>query len=241
MGSPRWSHNGTGHKLFHENTATPASPQPTMKVRPTSTASPTAQASAAGINTPIAPDHSPPPRRRAPAARLKIAFGLPVALLVGFVLFATFALPGLIKLQAEHFLAKQAGHRLSLGQVRIDPFVLALKLDELRLATPDDQPLLSFEHLLIDLSAASLVRRAWVFDAIHLDGVRLTLIEPPEERLNWSALIEALQDPHSPPGYCPAAPTDPSSDRVGQPDRLRRPAWRNGQRNCHRPAGGQLA
>jgi len=127
------------------------------------------------------------------------------ALILFYLLFAWLALPPLLQSQAEKFIAEKTGHRLTMDKPEFNPFTLALRLHNLRLAEPDGKPLLGFKDLLVDVSAASLFRWAYVFDAIRLDGLETTIVELPDGQLNWSALIDAL---HS---KAPAPPTPPAT------------------------------
>lgn len=120
-------------------------------------------------------------------------------LLVVVLLFLWLALPRLIHSQAEKFVAAQAGHRLSMDRPEFNPFELKLRLSGLRLADPADQPLLAFDALVVDLSAASLTRRAFVFDAIRLDGLAATLVELPDGGNNWKPFLAALESAEAPP------------------------------------------
>lgn len=117
------------------------------------------------------------------------------ALAVAWLLFGWLALPAIVKSQAEGFVADQAGHRLSMDQPRFNPLTLALRLGNVRLATPAGEPLLAFRELLVDVSLASIFRGAYVFDAIRLEGLEANLVEKADGRLNWSPFIDALSAP----------------------------------------------
>lgn len=123
------------------------------------------------------------------------------------LVFAWLALPGIIQSQAEKFVTEQTGHRLTLARPDINPLALRVHLNDLQLNDPEGQLLLSFRSLLVDLSATSLARRAWVFDAIELDGLQGSLVMHEEGStkgpLNWSRLLTALQGKDEP---TPAAP-----------------------------------
>ncbi|MCX7155990.1 MAG: DUF748 domain-containing protein [Rhodocyclales bacterium] len=113
---------------------------------------------------------------------------------VAFVLgFAWLALPGIVQSQAEKFIAEKTGHRLTLARPEINPLALSVRLRELRLVDPAGAPLLAFSELFVDLSAASLMQRALVFDEIRLDGLNASLVQRKEGGLNWSPLLDALQ------------------------------------------------
>src|SRR6266581_4405096 len=124
-------------------------------------------------------------------------------LVAAYLLFGWLALPVILQSQAEKFIAGKAGHRLSLDKPEFNPFTLSLRLRNLRLQEPDGQPLLGFGELQVEFSAASLVRRALVFNAIRLDGLEATVVERSDGRLNWSALIDALKDKDEQPAAAP--------------------------------------
>jgi len=121
-------------------------------------------------------------------------------LIVACLLFAWLALPRIIQAQAESYIAGKAGHRLTLDRPEFNPFDLSLRIANLRLAEADGKPLLGFRNLLVDLSAASIFRRAWVFDRIRLDAPEATVVLEADGRLNWSPLIEALKGKDQAPG-----------------------------------------
>lgn len=114
-------------------------------------------------------------------------------LVAAYLLFGWLALPPLLQSEAEKFIAAKTGHRLSMERPEFNPFELSLRLSGLRLAQPDGQPLLAFRELVVDLSAASIIRGAYVFDGIRLDGLEAALVMRPDGRLNWSALSDALK------------------------------------------------
>jgi hypothetical protein len=121
---------------------------------------------------------------------LALAFA---GLSVIYLLFGWLVLPSLIQAQAEKFIAGKTGYLLTMGRPEFNPIEIRLHLSGLRLTQPDGEPLLSFRDLVVDLSAASLYRRALVFDEIRLDGLEATTILLPNGRLNWSSLIDALK------------------------------------------------
>jgi hypothetical protein len=118
---------------------------------------------------------------------------------VAVLLFLWLALPRIIQSQAVRIVAEKSGHTLTLDRPEFNPLALRLKLGKLSLATPDGQTLLAFDGLMVDLSAASLPRRALAFDAIRIDGLKLALAEQPGGTLNWSPFLEAFQDKEDKP------------------------------------------
>jgi hypothetical protein len=125
---------------------------------------------------------------------LRTAALVAVGLIVAALLFLWLALPGIIQSQAEEFVHARTGHRLTLDRPQFNPFRLELRLANLKLADPEGKPLFGCRELNVDVSAASLPRRAAVFDAIRLEGLDVALVELPGGKINWSRFIDALQD-----------------------------------------------
>lgn len=121
------------------------------------------------------------------------------ALVVVWLVFAWLALPRIVQAQAEKFVAEKTGHRLHLDRPEFNPFELSLRLANLHLDEPQGKPLLAFRALTIDLSAASIARRAVVFDSIRLEAPVATLELQTDGRLNWSPFLDALKSKEDKP------------------------------------------
>jgi len=114
------------------------------------------------------------------------------ALLVAYALFGWLIFPRILESQAIRYISEKTGHHLSLDRPEFNPFTLSLRISNLRLQEPDGRQLLAFRMLTVELSPASIFKRALVFDAIRLDDPETTLVLKPDGRLNWSALIDSL-------------------------------------------------
>lgn len=128
------------------------------------------------------------------------------AIALVYILGSWLLLPRVLQSQSEKYIAEKTGHLLNMDRPEFNPFNLSLRLYKLRLAEPDGKRLLAFKELLVDFSATSMVRRAWVFDAIQLDGLDTGVVVLPGDKLNWSALLESLQDKTITPSAQPAEP-----------------------------------
>lgn len=120
-------------------------------------------------------------------------------LVATYLLLGWLALPPILQAQTEKFFAEKTGHRLTMDRPEFNPFELSLRLAGLHLVQPGGEPLLAFRELVVDLSAASIFRGAFVFDGIRLDGLEATVVLLPNGRLNWSALIDALKSKQETP------------------------------------------
>lgn len=118
---------------------------------------------------------------------------------IAFLLFSWLIFPRILQSQAEAFIAVKTGHHLTMSRPQFNPFELSLRLSGLHLTEPDGKPLLAFRELVADVSSASLFRGALVFDGIRLDGLEANAVLLPDGKLNWSALVNALQSPDKNP------------------------------------------
>ncbi|MFA6442552.1 MAG: DUF748 domain-containing protein, partial [Sterolibacterium sp.] len=128
--------------------------------------------------------------RLSSAKTLAITF---VGIVVAYLLLAWLALPHILQSQAESYIAAKTGHRLTLDRPEFNPFELSLRIANLKLVEPDGKQLMALKELLVDVSAASIFRRALVFDNIRLDVPEATVVVLANRKLNWSPLIEALK------------------------------------------------
>jgi len=132
--------------------------------------------------------------------------------LIGAGLFAVLllllwlALPRILQSQAEQFVSEKTGHRLTMARPEFNPLALRLRLSALQLVQPDGEPLLAFNELIVDFSAASLPLRALVFDDIRLAGPELTLTQQVDGGLNWGPFLAALKSPDDQPNEKKAMP-----------------------------------
>ncbi len=118
---------------------------------------------------------------------------------IAIILLLWLALPRIVQSQAEQFVSEKTGHRLSMARLEFNPFALRLRLSALQLVQPDGEPLLAFDELIVDLSAASLPLRALVFDDIRLAGPELTLTQQANGGLNWGPFLASFKSPEAKP------------------------------------------
>lgn len=128
-----------------------------------------------------------PGRRRG----LKIAailFGLWVLLCA----VAWLAGPSLIKNYATKFVREQFGHELTIGEIKVNPLLLAVTIRQLDLREPTGESLVSFREMLVDLDAQTLVRGMLILDEFRLDGLVLNVERTGPDRFNFSDLADRL-------------------------------------------------
>ena len=116
--------------------------------------------------------------------------GLAVALLfAGYVVAGYTVVPGLIRSQAVKWADEKLQKRLALGEIRFNPFRLAVDIEDI--ALPAEAPMVKVGDLRVDLSFLSLftgtprfngisVNRPWVSAVLNPDGsLNLAELSPP--------------------------------------------------------------
>ena len=85
------------------------------------------------------------------------------------------------------------------GEIKFNPFTLALEVSDFTLTEQDGRPLLGVKHALIDIEWRSLVQRAVVFGQIRLAAPSVHVGISPDGRLNLSALAGDQSPPPKEP------------------------------------------
>src|SRR4051812_13325701 len=137
-----------------------------------------------------------------------------------FTLFGFFALPPIIRRVAERQISEQLGRRASIGRIRVNPFALALEIDDLQVYEADGKtPFVGFARFYVNAQLSSIYRRAPVVKEVSLAGLRVPLVplRPTPDGFgdlsayNFSDILARLQaaaaknppPPPSPPSHEP--------------------------------------
>jgi hypothetical protein len=101
--------------------------------------------------------------------KLGLLAGVAGALLALYAVFGFLVAPSLVRSTLVQR-AAAAGYDLRVGKVAINPFSLAARADDMRLAPRDGEPFFSARRVSVDLAGAtSLWRRTWIVDALRLE------------------------------------------------------------------------
>src|SRR5262245_1641154 len=121
----------------------------------------------------------------------KVFLGVSAALLL--YALAGFALaPALLERYLPRYAEEQLGSQVTVGDVRINPFLFRLEVKGFRLEYPPGQPLVGFSRLLVDFQLSSLFRRAWTFADVQVDGLDLNAEVQRDGGLNLAAFMDRL-------------------------------------------------
>ncbi|MFZ1909171.1 MAG: DUF748 domain-containing protein, partial [Burkholderiales bacterium] len=120
-------------------------------------------------------------------------FHIGAGLLAAYALFGFLLLPWLVQRYVPEYARDTLRRQASIGKVRINPFLFTFEANDLRLAESDGTPIVGVRRLFVDFETVSLLRWAWVFANVDLDGLNLNLVTLPDGRLNLMRLVEAAR------------------------------------------------
>lgn len=121
--------------------------------------------------------------------RPRVVIGTVVSLIAVYALFGFVLLPYLIKSYVVPTVSEQIKHPVVLREAGFNPFVLSLRLNGLEVQEPNGTPMLGFEELFVNLSAASLFLQKVAFDEIHLTMPYVAARVNSEGKLNLMSLV----------------------------------------------------
>lgn len=90
--------------------------------------------------------------------------------------------------------AELLGRRVDVGEIRFNPFTLALSARDLVIDQPQSAPLLQVGEIDLRVAWRSIVMFAPVLDRIHVDRPRLALVRQDATHFNFSDIIDRLAD-----------------------------------------------
>ncbi len=138
-----------------------------------------------------------------------------IVIAAGLVLLAVlviFALPPVVKSQAEKRLSAVLGRTVTIERVRLNPATLAITLENFDVREKSgDASFLAWNRLYVNFDALASLGGDWVLAEIELDGFRGAVAINPDGTFNFSDLLAKFSVPPAPTG--PKEPVRPV--RVG--------------------------
>lgn len=126
-----------------------------------------------------------------------------LAFIVLLGLFGFFALPGIIKSQAEQIITEKLHRQTSIGKVEVNPYAMQLTIHDMKLMEPEgDVTFASFEKLMVNVSYKSLLRFAPVIEQLQLSTPYVHLVRKDAASTNIDDIIELINS--QPPSPEPA-------------------------------------
>ena len=111
---------------------------------------------------------------------------------IAFVLYALigfFAVPRFIQATAADAVLEITGGELALGEVSFNPFVLSLRLADVRLYDPNGEKVMDVDEVFANFQTTSLFYWAWTFDEFRLSDPEVWLARDADQSLNIEFLL----------------------------------------------------
>jgi uncharacterized protein involved in outer membrane biogenesis len=132
------------------------------------------------------------PRVRAVLTSRYLLISVAVAILYGLAGF--FAVPEVLRRYLPRYAERQLGCQATVGEIRVNPFLLTFDIRRFSLVQANASPLVSFDHLFVDLEAAGLVRQAVVVRRADLEGPDIHVVIEPDGSINFASLAGPSPD-----------------------------------------------
>jgi hypothetical protein len=155
-------------------------------------------------------EHSQPDRApgvsRGWLRRHAIALAVLAALVLAYTLAGFVLLPRLGRSAIEQYVQRDLGRKVSIGDLRFNPFTLTLEIGDFSLQEADGRALIGFDLLRVRASLRTLPNRAWTLGEVRLDRPVIHAIIDRQGRLNLAQLkpVTASAPPAAAPGPAPA-------------------------------------
>lgn len=121
-------------------------------------------------------------------SRYRLIIGVVLGLIVLYALVGFLLAPKLLRSALLDEIPKTLHLTPTVGEIRINPFLLRLEMKDFALAEPAGDRLLGFDRLFVELRFASLWHRALMFKAIRLDAPFVSAVIGSDGALNLMQL-----------------------------------------------------
>src|SRR5262245_44479287 len=127
--------------------------------------------------------------RRIPRPRLTLTLA---ALFTIYLVLGFFVLPRYLQRAIPEQIAQHLKRQAVLSEVSVNPLALSVELRGFALKDTDGRTMLGWHRLLVNFELSSLVRWAWTFSTIVLEGLEVNADIAPDGRFNFAALADSL-------------------------------------------------
>ena len=122
------------------------------------------------------------------------------ALILLYLVFLSLSwlyLPGKLKQVTEIDISKMIGHEITVGDIRFNPFILSLTVQDLSVSDASREPLVAWDNLLVNFGFwKSIFSWEIAYNEIALDNPRVNIIKY-KKGFNFSDIIERLSSSDS--------------------------------------------
>ena len=156
------------------------------------------------------------PMKRASRVRRRRWISIVVILVVLFTLVGFFVIPPIARSQLETRLSAQLGRRVTVEKVRLNPYTMAVTLENFAILEADNTTkFLGWRRLFVNADPWSSWKE-WVVSEIALDGFESRVAINADSTFNFSDLLTKLAPADAAPKPAPEKPAEPArAVRIG--------------------------
>ena len=121
------------------------------------------------------------------------------AVLVFYTLTGFLIAPWLVRHYVPKIVQEQIKKQALIGEVRINPYLFKVEANDFRMEEADGQPIASFERLFVDFELKSLLKWAWTFRQVRLEGPHVNAVINKDGTLNLASLAPPSEATPQPP------------------------------------------
>src|SRR5688572_20859153 len=121
---------------------------------------------------------------RALIGRFRVPYPRTIAVVAAvwivYLVLGHFLAPRWIAQAIPTFVEEQLQRKASVGAVRVNPLLFRVLVRDFALTERDGTTIVGFKRLMIDFELSSILRWAWTFSSIRLDGLELLVEVRPD-------------------------------------------------------------
>ena len=146
--------------------------------------------------------------------RVRRNLWIALAVLAVFTVTGFFILPPIVKTQLEKRLSAELGRTVTVGRVRLNPYVLSITLEDFDVRLKEGNgSFIGWTRLYVNFDALASLSGDWVLSDIELEGFHGTVVIKPDGSLNFSDILARLTA--QAPGAAPASVAPARPIRIG--------------------------
>jgi hypothetical protein len=128
------------------------------------------------------------------------------AVLVFYTLTGFLTAPWLVRHYVPKIVNEEIKKQALIGEVRINPYLFKVEANDFRMQEADGQPIVSFKRLFVDFELKSLLKWAWTFRQVRLEGPHVNAVIAKDGTLNLASLAPPSEATSQPPAKEQAPP-----------------------------------
>jgi hypothetical protein len=134
---------------------------------------------------------------------------LSAAIIIVYTLVGFFLVPYVVRQYLPVLVQEQFKKQTMIGEVRFNPYIFTFEVNDFSIQEPDGQSIAGFRRFFVDFELKSIIKWAWTFRQLSLEGPQLNVIVNHDGTLNLSQIAQPIE-----------APPPPSLERDQGPPRL---------------------